>query len=169
MTVVDTTGSAREGETFDRHFVRLTSAPILARVLQLSDQAWADYLELREQYRRASSADEKREILDTLVEVVLDEPVRPIPIEQVERQAKAGLPGAAAADRFEREARAFGANLRRLRRDRRMTQPELAGAANMTQPQISYLERGEHRPQEATVRKLAEALGVSAEELLPLE
>ena len=50
-----------------------------------------------------------------------------------------------------------------------MTQKQLGQAANMTQPQISYLERGQHRPQEGTVTKLAEALGVSPEELLPPE
>ncbi len=168
MTLTDASYSQVEGEGFAREFTELGSARVLARVAELSDAAYADYLELLNEYRSCDSDQEKREILSALLEIVLDGPVKTIPAEQIEREARGSLEGSAAAERFQRQAQAFGANLRRIRGERGMNQSDLAKAANMTQPQISYLERGEHRPQETTVARLARALGVDPEELLPL-
>src|SRR5437763_10806412 len=62
-------------------------------------------------------------------------------------------------------APAFGALLRRYRERAGRSQEELAEDAGLTSKAISALERGERRrPYPATVRRLAEALGLAAEE-----
>ena len=169
MSVV--TGSSETGlvRPFDRHLALMMSAEILRKLAELSDEDQADYRELVEEYRKTDSDEDRAEILQAMVEIVLDEPAEGIPVAQIEREARRTLEGAAAADKFGRQARTFAANLKRLRRDRHLSQVQLAEASNMTQPQISYLERGEHRPQELTMKKLAEALAVPVEKLLPLE
>ena len=169
MTVIDSAMRAGQSQPFDRRFTSLSASLVLEKVASLSLDDLADYKELLDEYSKADSEADKREMLQAMVEILLDEPAEGTPIETVEREGRNSLEGAAAADRLEREAKAFGSNVKRLRGQSGLTQSDLADKANMTQPQISYLERGEHRPQEGTVKKLAEALGVSPEELLPLD
>jgi transcriptional regulator with XRE-family HTH domain len=59
----------------------------------------------------------------------------------------------------------FPDNLRRLRRERFLTQMELAEKAGIRQTSLSRLERGAHPPSMRTLRKLATALGVEPREL----
>ncbi len=57
--------------------------------------------------------------------------------------------------------------LRRLRERRFMTQAQLAAALGLKrQATISRWESGEDRPRPENMRRLCEALGVSADELL---
>lgn len=56
-------------------------------------------------------------------------------------------------------------NLRRLRRERDLTQSDIARFAGIRQPVVSAIERG-LRPPLALVDRLARALGVSPDELL---
>ena len=58
------------------------------------------------------------------------------------------------------------AKLRRLRRLAALSQQELAERANTTQETVSRLERGHHHARGSTLRRLAEALGVEARELM---
>jgi predicted ATPase/DNA-binding XRE family transcriptional regulator len=59
----------------------------------------------------------------------------------------------------------FGVRLRRARDAASLTQEDLAARAGLTPNAVSALERGEHRhPYPATVRALAAALGLAAEE-----
>ena len=58
------------------------------------------------------------------------------------------------------------AKLRRLRRRAALSQAELAERAGTTQETISRLERGHHHARGGTLRRLAEALGVEARELM---
>lgn len=169
MSVLNTTIPWEPGTTFERHYAALGSGEVLAQVASLSEEDLSDYLELLAEYRRSEGIEDKRELLGAMVEIVLDEPVEVVSIDDVERESSSTLEGAAAAERLKRGAQQFGRNLKRLRSARKMNQASLAELADMTQPQISYLERGEHRPQECTVKKLADALGVSRDELLPLE
>ena len=53
--------------------------------------------------------------------------------------------------------------LRAWRELRALTQQELAARAGISRRTIVGIETGEHRPQPATVRVLAEALGVRPE------
>ncbi|GAB2921838.1 XRE family transcriptional regulator [Micromonospora polyrhachis] len=65
---------------------------------------------------------------------------------------------------------AFGSALRVLRERARLTQEQLAERAGLSTNAISALERGaRRRPYPSTIRALAEALGLSAEERVELE
>ncbi len=60
----------------------------------------------------------------------------------------------------------FGAHLSRLRRNADMTQSDLAERANVTRQAISKYEMGDSFPDIAVLLLLAEALGVTAGELI---
>ena len=60
---------------------------------------------------------------------------------------------------------AMNANVRRLRERRALSQRELAARAKLSVTTINRIESGQHKPMPRTVRKLAEALGVTPEEL----
>jgi transcriptional regulator with XRE-family HTH domain len=59
-----------------------------------------------------------------------------------------------------------GARLRRLRRERALSQRELSRMTGIAFDTISRLETGKQRAQPRTIRKLAEALGVEPRELM---
>lgn len=61
-----------------------------------------------------------------------------------------------------------GQRLARLRRERGLTQAELAGRLSIAQPIVSDYERGELRLHGQLIVRLTEILGVSADELLGL-
>lgn len=55
----------------------------------------------------------------------------------------------------------------RLWRERRLlSQRELAALVGMSQGSIARIERGHHRPRLSTIRKLAQALDVTPDELV---
>lgn len=56
--------------------------------------------------------------------------------------------------------------LRRVRRQRKLTQVELAEKVGVHEMTISRLERGERQPSLALLRRLAQALKVKVGELL---
>jgi len=60
-------------------------------------------------------------------------------------------------------------NLRNIRRERNLTQEELAAAAGITRPYLSDIERGRKMPGGSVVLRLANACGVPVEELFFLE
>jgi transcriptional regulator with XRE-family HTH domain len=53
-----------------------------------------------------------------------------------------------------------GANVRRLRKERGLSQEALAGEAGLAMRHLGRIERGEGNPTVAVLAKLAEALGV---------
>lgn len=59
----------------------------------------------------------------------------------------------------------FGQNLRRVRRDRGLSQEALADLAGIHRTEVSLLERGGRDPEMGTMLKLAATLGVSLDEL----
>jgi len=63
----------------------------------------------------------------------------------------------------------IGQRLARLRRERGMTQVELAQRLDVAQPVVSDYERGELRLHGQLIIKLSDILGVSSEELLGLK
>jgi transcriptional regulator with XRE-family HTH domain len=63
-------------------------------------------------------------------------------------------------------AAAFGAALRRRRKDRGITQERLAESADVTATYVSMMERGEHPPSLYTAFALAAGLGVDVTELV---
>lgn len=58
----------------------------------------------------------------------------------------------------------FGKNLRRIRKDRRMTGPELASKIGVAQPTITGWERGMFEPKFSNLVKLADVFDVSIDE-----
>lgn len=56
--------------------------------------------------------------------------------------------------------------IRRLRELRALSQRELAAKAGLDTATINRIELGKQRPMPRTIRKLAEALGVTTEELM---
>lgn len=65
-----------------------------------------------------------------------------------------------------KEKETLGQRLARLRRARGMTQVELAQQVGLSQPNISEYERDTFRPNSDTLLAVAQALKVSADELL---
>ncbi len=59
-----------------------------------------------------------------------------------------------------------GKRLRRLRRERALSQQDLSAATGVAQATLSDLERGKRGARASTIRKLAEALGVEPKELI---
>ena len=59
-----------------------------------------------------------------------------------------------------------GARLRRLRRERALSQRDLSRMTGIAFDTISRLETGKQRAQPRTIRKLADALGVEPKELM---
>ncbi len=57
-------------------------------------------------------------------------------------------------------------NLRRMRELRALSQRELAARANLSVTTVNRIETGQRKAMPRTIRKLAEALGVTPEELL---
>ena len=62
-----------------------------------------------------------------------------------------------------------GERLRRLRKDRLLTQQELSRMTGISQDGISHLETEKRGAQPSTMKKLAEALGVEPQELMKEE
>ncbi len=60
----------------------------------------------------------------------------------------------------------MNANVHRLRELRALSQRELAARAKLSVTTVNRIETGQRKPMPRTVRKLAEALGVTPEELL---
>lgn len=61
----------------------------------------------------------------------------------------------------------FGEHLRKLRRERNLTQEGLADKAGMHFTYIGQIERGKRNPSLVNLQKLAKALKVDAGQLLP--
>jgi transcriptional regulator with XRE-family HTH domain len=60
----------------------------------------------------------------------------------------------------------LGRNLRRARLDRELTQEEVAERSGVHATEVSRIESGKRDPQVSTVQRLAEAVGLSASDLL---
>ena len=60
----------------------------------------------------------------------------------------------------------FGRKLAELRKEKHLTQPELAEKVGMTRQMISYLEIRAENPTIEQIRKFAEFFGVSADEFI---
>lgn len=62
-----------------------------------------------------------------------------------------------------------GANVRRLRKERGLSQESLAGEADLAMRHLGRIERGEGNPTVAVLGKLAEVLGVHPADLYMVE
>lgn len=60
----------------------------------------------------------------------------------------------------------LGQNLKRIRTKKKMSQGDIARALKVHRAYISGIENGKRNPTLATIQRLSDALGVSADELL---
>ncbi|MSU55513.1 MAG: XRE family transcriptional regulator [Candidatus Taylorbacteria bacterium] len=60
----------------------------------------------------------------------------------------------------------LGQNMKRIRAKKKMSQGDIARALEVDRGYISNIENGKKNPTIATIQKLANALGVSAKDLL---
>jgi transcriptional regulator with XRE-family HTH domain len=60
----------------------------------------------------------------------------------------------------------LGQNLKRIRTKKKLSQGDIARALDVHRAYISGIENGKRNPTLATIQKIADALGVSADELL---
>ena len=60
----------------------------------------------------------------------------------------------------------LGDNIKRIRTRKKMSQGDIARALDVDRGYISNIENGKKNPTLATIKKLADALGISADELL---
>jgi len=60
----------------------------------------------------------------------------------------------------------LGQNMKRIRAKKKMSQGDIARALEVDRGYISNIENGKKNPTIATLQKLADALGVSPDELL---
>jgi DNA-binding XRE family transcriptional regulator len=80
-------------------------------------------------------------------------------ISEVEKQAKAGGPEALARwDAFNAHY-AMAREVRELRKERKLTQKQLAAASGINQAEISRIERGQTNPTAGTLAALLAPLG----------
>jgi transcriptional regulator with XRE-family HTH domain len=83
------------------------------------------------------------------------------------RFAHAGPPTLCLPCLARRPRASFAQRLRAHRIAAGLSRAALARKAGLARRAVAILERGEHRPQRGTLRRLAEALGVEPGELLP--
>lgn len=62
--------------------------------------------------------------------------------------------------------RVLGCNLQRLRREKGLSQEELADLANIHQIYLSGVERGKRNPTITVLQRIAEALGTDVEDIV---
>ncbi|MDP1725553.1 MAG: helix-turn-helix transcriptional regulator [Bacteroidota bacterium] len=63
----------------------------------------------------------------------------------------------------------LGQNIRRIRKERKLTQVELGYRCDFERPSMNRIEAGNTNPTALTLKKLAEALEVSIEEFFKFE
>ena len=67
---------------------------------------------------------------------------------------------------FKSRAAALGQKIQKLRKDRNLTQVELAVIVDISPVYLGFIENGRRRPSLRTLERLAKALKVSAKDLL---
>jgi DNA-binding XRE family transcriptional regulator len=75
--------------------------------------------------------------------------------------AEGGPPDEIGGRKVASEPSEFGSRLKELREVARMTQAELASAADLSLPTVSRFERGEREPEWTVLNRLADVLGVT--------
>jgi XRE family transcriptional regulator, regulator of sulfur utilization len=64
------------------------------------------------------------------------------------------------------EAKKLGENLKRIRMEKGISQGDIARSLDVSRGFVSNIENGKTNPTLATIAKLAQAIGVSSDELL---
>lgn len=128
------------------------------RLVKLSKTEWERLENLAVQLKDASE-EERLEIVETILEVVLPEDlVGGVGHSKVD---------AATKRRVLAFQQSIGSEIRKQRKALRITQQALAAKSGLRQSHVSRIECGEHTPSDLTVEKIARALGVKPSEIDP--
>jgi len=109
------------------------------------------------------SPDERNAALNTVVEALF--PM--ITADYLESAAKLHKRDEKGRDAATNSELVFAGRVEHIMQQKGMTQEQLAEKAGVGQPAISNMLKRQCRPQQKTIRRIAEALGVSPEELWP--
>ncbi len=64
------------------------------------------------------------------------------------------------------EAKKLGENLKRIRTEKGLSQSDIANSLNVSRGFVSNIENGKRNPTLSTITRLANAVGVTSDELL---
>jgi lambda repressor-like predicted transcriptional regulator len=138
--------------------------------LECNEQVQGVIREMAEIVNSPEADEQEREMaLGTLAEALFPEydgGHLGIDLEEANKACVENSPdGKEAQQELDRQEQAFADRLKTAMQQKGMTQAQLAGRAGVQQPAISMMLNRNCRPQQRTVRKLAEALGVTPQEL----
>lgn len=110
--------------------------------------------------------DEYQDALDTLVEALVPgKHGRTLGMDMEEMPADVAVKSVSM--KMEKEEQQFAKRVRRLMKDRRISQKALAEAIGVGQPAIAMMLSRKSRPQRSTVIKIAKALNVDEKDIWP--
>ena len=110
-----------------------------------------------------AAEDEREHAFDTFLEALL--PGYTADFREMHEQIIRSPEGVRLRETLHQEEAAFAERLKRIMEEQGVSQQELAGKVGVGQPAISNMLNRQCRPQRRTVRRLAQALGVSPDEL----
>lgn len=154
---------------FDKPLAEI-GAKILQAYLECSDELQKSAREMIAILNSPEADDDERAMaLHTLAQIFFPERDDcSATLEHLDECAVTNQPdGQSARNQLDEDEATFAKRLARVMREKGVTQTELARRANLGQPAISMMLSRNCRPQQRTVRRLAEALGVSTQELWP--
>lgn len=127
-------------------------AILVERIQSLSKDDREDLYELMKDLPSAENEEELDSIVTTMREILDQEPVRLVPIDQFSEDK----PGVG----LQKWIDYVSGKLRELRKQKGLTQEQLAISTGLPQSHISRLESGKHSPSRITLEKIAKALDV---------
>lgn len=152
MSATTSSDSSHEYSAF-----RLAIAVLAERLTALPPDDKDDLLELTKILFSADSEEERQSAMKAMDEIVEQRPLKLVsPVESE-----------ATSEGLRKWIDFISNGIREARIAAGLTQAELAGRSGLTQSHISRLENGEHSPSHATVKKIADALGIPVSSLDP--
>lgn len=143
---------------------------LLCAYLECSDEVQAEILEMvRIANDAGTDADDRELALATIQEALFPED-RKCDLDADDVQQSSGdadIEIGYAIDALDAQEASFAASVQKLMEARGISQVELASASGVGQPAISMMLARNCRPQRRTVQRIADALGVDANELWP--
>lgn len=131
---------------------------VVERIGRLPEDDRRDLYELVKELTSASTPEDFEAVRTAMVEILDQEPVKAQRLE---------MAGEERPPKLQRWVDFISAKIREVRTATGLTQNQLAERSGLPQSHISRLEAGQHSPSHATLRKLAQALGVPVNELDP--
>lgn len=134
---------------------------LLQRFKELPNESLKDIVSLIEMITNPETAPEERdEIYETIREILFPQLIGTICIGQAGQVEQT-------PDKVQSRINWVCSTVKKCRKEKGLTQMELAEKGGLRQPQISRLEAGVHSPSLKTLEKIANALGIAVGDLDP--